>query len=93
MDGKLNLDDDIQRMLNTIFEKEELLDEMNENDDGDDLNKNQSDELITMTDERLDIESTVDLRPQVFIDNSTLPIITRKYNSDGDEEWNPEQLN
>ena len=42
-------------MLNTIFEEEELLDKMNENDDGDDLNKNQSDELI-MTDERLDIE-------------------------------------
>ena len=62
-------------MLNIIFEEEELLDEMNENDDGDDLNKNQSDELI-MTDERLDIKSTVDLEPWVFIDNSTLPIIT-----------------
>ena len=92
MDGKLNLDDNIQRMLNTIFKEEELLDEMNENDNGDDLNKNQSDELI-MTDERLDIESTVDLRPWVFIDNSTLLIITRKYDSNGDEEWDPEQLN
>jgi hypothetical protein len=93
MDGELNLNDDIQRMLNTIFEEEELLNEMNENDDGgDDLNENQSDESI-MTDERLDIESTVDLGPWVFIDNSTLPIITRKYDSDGDEEWDPEQLN
>lgn len=92
MDGELNLDDDIQRMLNTIFEEEELLNEMNENDDSDDLNENQSDELI-MTDERLDIESTVDLGPWVFIDNSTLPVITRKYDSDGDEEWDPEQLN
>ena len=65
---------------------------MNENDDGDDLNKNQYDELI-MTDKRLDIESTVDLGLWVFIDNSTLLIITRKYDSDGDEEWDPEQLN
>ncbi len=92
MDGELNLDDDIQRILNTIFEEEELLDEMNENDDGDDLNENQSDELI-MTDKRLDIESTVDLGPWVFINNSTLLIIIRKYDSDGDEKWDPEQLN
>ncbi len=71
MDGKLNLDDDIQRMLNTIFKEEELLDKMNENDNGNDLNENQSKELI-MTDERLDIESTVDLELWVFINNSDL---------------------
>ncbi len=92
MDGELNLDDDIQCMLNTIFEEEELLNKMNENDNSNDLNKNQSDELI-MTDKRLDIKSTVDLEPQVFIDNSTLLIITHKYDSNGDEEWDLKQLN
>ena len=45
-----------------------------------------------MTDEILDIESTVDLGPWVFIDNSTLSIITRKYDSDSDKEWDPEEI-
>jgi hypothetical protein len=80
-------------MLNTIFEEEELLEILNESED-DNLSEHQPDEanMTNMTDERLDIESTVDLGPWVFIDNSTLPIITRKYDSDGDEEWDPEQL-
>lgn len=88
-----DVDDDIQRMLNTIFEEEEFLEVLNENED-DNLSEHQPDEanITNMTDERLDIESTVDLGPWVFIDNSTLPIITRKYDSDGDEEWDPEQL-
>jgi hypothetical protein len=85
--------DDIQRMLNTIFEEEEFLEILNENED-DNLSEHQPDEanITNMTDERLDIESTVDLGPWVFIDNSTLPIIICKYDSDGDEEWDPEQL-
>ncbi|CAB5180156.1 unnamed protein product [Rhizophagus irregularis] len=88
-DSNSKLDDDIQLMLNTVFEEEEEI--MSENDD-DSFNEHQSDET-NMNDETLDIESTVDLGPWVFIDNSILPTITRRYDSDGEEEWDPEQLN
>ncbi|GET62172.1 ribonuclease H-like domain-containing protein [Rhizophagus irregularis DAOM 181602=DAOM 197198] len=88
-DSSSKLDDDIQLMLNTVFEEEEEI--MSENDD-DSFNEHQSDET-NMNDETLDIESTVDLEPWVFIDNSILPTITRRYDSDGEEEWDPEQLN
>ncbi|GET57491.1 ribonuclease H-like domain-containing protein [Rhizophagus irregularis DAOM 181602=DAOM 197198] len=88
-DSSSKLDDDIQLMLNTVFEEEEEI--MSENDD-DSFNEHQSDET-NMNDETLDIESTVDLGPWVFIDNSILPTITRRYDSDGEEEWDPEQLN
>ncbi|GET66712.1 ribonuclease H-like domain-containing protein [Rhizophagus irregularis DAOM 181602=DAOM 197198] len=89
-DSNSKLDDDIQLMLNTVFEEEEEI--MSENDDDDSFNEHQSDET-NMNDETLDIESTVDLGPWVFIDNSILPTITRRYDSDGEEEWDPEQLN
>ncbi|GET65821.1 ribonuclease H-like domain-containing protein [Rhizophagus irregularis DAOM 181602=DAOM 197198] len=88
-DSSSKLDDDIQLMLNTVFEEKEEI--MSENDD-DSFNEHQSDET-NMNDETLDIESTVDLGPWVFIDNSILPTITRRYDSDGEEEWDPEQLN
>ncbi|CAB5210933.1 unnamed protein product [Rhizophagus irregularis] len=88
-DSSSKLDDDIQLMLNTVFEEEEEI--MSENDD-DSFNEHQSDET-NMNDETLDIESTVDLGPWVFINNSILPTITRRYDSDGEEEWDPEQLN
>lgn len=83
------IDDDVQRMLNTIFEEEESL---IEDSDDDNLNENQVEGTNTI-EEMLDIDTTIDLGPWVFIDNSTLPTITRKYDSDGDEEWDPEQLN
>jgi hypothetical protein len=89
VDSSSKLDDDIQLMLNTVFEEEEEI--MNENDD-DSFNEHQSDET-NMNDETLDIESMVDIGPWVFIDNSILPTITRRYDSDGEEEWDPEQLN
>ncbi|CAB4398290.1 unnamed protein product [Rhizophagus irregularis] len=56
------------------------------------FNEHQSDET-NINDETLDIESIVDLGPWVFIDNSILPIITQRYDSDDKEEWDPKQLN
>ncbi|RGB27852.1 hypothetical protein C1646_768578, partial [Rhizophagus diaphanus] len=59
VDSSSKLDDDIQLMLNTVFEEEEEI--MNENDD-DSFNEHQSDET-NMNDKTLDIESMVDLGP------------------------------
>ncbi|CAB4399907.1 unnamed protein product [Rhizophagus irregularis] len=59
VDSNSKLDDDIQLMLNTVFEEEEEI--MNKNDD-DSFNEHQSDET-NMNDETLDIESIVDLGP------------------------------
>ena len=29
----------------------------------------------------------------VLIENSSLPIITKKYDSEDDEDWNPDEIN
>ena len=77
-------------MINTIFEEEEFL---NEEDDDDDLNELQQPQPEE-TDEVLNIEEIIDLGPWVLVDNSILPVITRKFDSsDDDENWDPENLN
>ena len=77
-------------MINTIFEEEEFL---NEEKDDDDLNEPQQPQPEE-TDEVLNIEEIIDLGPWVLVDNSILPVITRKFDSnDDDEDWDPENLN
>ncbi|RIA93365.1 hypothetical protein C1645_819439 [Glomus cerebriforme] len=49
-------------------------------------------EEISNADEKLSVENAIDLGPWVFIDNSTLLTITHKYNSKGNEDWNPDKL-
>ena len=81
-------------MLNDVFEEGDLLNE----DDNDDLIPNESEEQkegTTNVNETLDIENVIDLGPWIFIENSTLLTITRKYDSedDDDEDWNPDEIN
>jgi hypothetical protein len=83
-------ENDIKQMINTIFEEEEFL---NEEEDDDDLNEPQQPQPEE-TDEVLNIEEIIDLGPWVLVDNSILPVITRKFDSsDDDEDWDPENLN
>ena len=83
-------ENDIKQMINTIFEEEEFL---NEKEDDDDLNEPQQPQPEE-TDEVLNIEEIIDLGPWVLVDNSILPVITRKFDSsDDDEDWDPENLN
>ena len=83
-------ENDIKQMINTIFEEEKFL---NEEDNDDDLNEPQQPQPEE-TDEVLNIEEIIDLGPWVLVDNSILPVITRKFDSsDDDEDWDPENLN
>jgi hypothetical protein len=84
---------DVQQMLNNVFEEGDLF---NESDDDEELIPNEGNEVETSdVDEILNIENVVDLGPWVLIDNTTLPIVTRRrYNSDDedDEDWNPDEI-
>src|SRR5688500_13270187 len=83
--------DEVERRLDIVFEEGDILSE----DDDDEVNELESDELredTTNTDEALGIEKVIDLGPWIYIDNSELPTITRKYNSEGDDDWDPESL-
>ncbi|GBB98179.1 hypothetical protein RclHR1_31580001 [Rhizophagus clarus] len=90
-DTQFELHDDVQQMIKLVFEEEELLIE-SENDNLDNLSESQPDETNENIEE-LNIEDTIKLGPWVFIDNSTLPTLTRRYNSDDDnDEWDLEEL-
>lgn len=82
--------DDVQQMLNDVFEEGDLF---NEDDDNDELIQEQEEAIVNVN-EKLNIENIVDLGPWVVIDNSSLPIITRKYDSEDedDEDWNPDEI-
>ncbi|CAB5208187.1 unnamed protein product [Rhizophagus irregularis] len=84
---------DVQQMLNNVFEEGDLF---NESDDDEELIPNEGNEVETSdVDEILDIENVVDLGPWVLIDNTTFPIVTRRRcNSDDedDEDWNPDEI-
>jgi hypothetical protein len=81
------LEKDVQQMLDIIFEEGDLL---NEDDEGEIKGVALSDpgEEATNINETLEIEQVIDLDPWVFIDNSELPVITRRFDdSDDDEDW------
>lgn len=84
-------DYNIQQMLDIIYEEGDL---QNENDDDEELILNELEEESSLQniDERLDIENLISLGPWIYIDNTVLPTITNTYNSEDDEEWDPEEL-
>lgn len=84
-------ENDIQQIINSLFEEDNNL--SNEEEEDDDLPLLEDErETLPNKDEMLHIDEIIDLGPWVYIDNTTpLPIITRKNDSD-DEEWNPEEI-
>lgn len=83
--------DDIQQMLDFVYEESDLLDERDEQDSIFDEELEEESEDI---DEKLDIEKTISLGPWVYIDNTTLPNITRHnvYESEDEADWDPEEI-
>jgi hypothetical protein len=78
---------DVQQMLDIVFEEEDLL---NEDNEGEIKGVALSDpgEEATNINETLEIEQMIDLGPWVFIDNSELPVIIRRFDdSNDDEDW------
>lgn len=83
---------DVQQMLNNVFEEG---DSFNEDDDELIPNENEHhEEETTNVDETLNIENVIDLGPWILIEDSTLPTITRKYDSEDEDEddWNPDEI-
>jgi hypothetical protein len=79
-------------MLDIVFEEGDLL---NEDDEGEikGVALSDSGEEVTNINEMLGIEQVIDLGPWVFIDNSELPVITRRFDdSNDDEDWNPDTI-
>jgi hypothetical protein len=79
-------------MLDIVFEEGNLL---NEDNEGEIKGVALSDpgEEATNINETLGIEQVIDLDPWVFIDNSELPVITRRFDdSDDDEDWDPDTI-
>jgi hypothetical protein len=83
---------DVQQMLDIVFEEGDLL---NEDDKGEIKGVALSDpgEEATNINEMLGIEQMIDLGPWVFIDNSELPVITRRFDDSDDEvDWDPDTI-
>jgi len=82
---------DIEKMLDVVYEEEDLLNEVDEEDDNIDLSEPR-DETIN-TNVALEIEQVIDLGPWIFIDNSELLTITRRFDDSEDEEdWDPNTI-
>jgi len=81
--------DDIKQMLDNVFEEGDLF---NEDDDNDELIPDEHEEEPADINETLDVDNRIELGPWVLIENSSLPIITKKYDSEDDEDWNPDEM-
>jgi len=81
--------DDIKQMLDNVFEEGDLF---NEDDDNDELIPDEHEEETADINETLDVDNRIELGPWVLIENSSLPIITKKYDSEDDEDWNPDEM-
>ena len=83
--------DDIQQMLDFVFEESDLLDEKNEQNS---IFDEELEEELEDVDEKLDIEKSISLGPWVYIDNTTLPSVTRHsvYESEDEGDWDPEEI-
>jgi hypothetical protein len=90
--GSLVSEKDVQQMLDVVFKQGDLL---NEDDEGEieGVALSDSREEATNINKALGIEQVIDLGPWVFIDNSELPVIIRRFDdSDDDENWNPDTI-
>jgi hypothetical protein len=76
---------DVQQMLDIVFEEGDLLNEDNEGEIKG-VALSDSGEEATNINETLGIEQVIDLGPWVFIDNSELPVITRRFDDSNDDE-------
>lgn len=90
--GNTISNDDIQNMLNTLFDESDILNEEDEDDKEEEYEEppNVQKEDI---DETLNIDQVIDVGPWVFIESSEIPLrFNNKYDSEDDDDWNPEEI-
>lgn len=87
--------DEVQQMLNIVFEEGDLLNEIDDEEfilDEDELEEPLLPQQPPQV-EVLKIEQLIDLGPWVFIDNTVLPAINRQFNDESDcDDWDPEEM-
>ncbi|CAB4393267.1 unnamed protein product [Rhizophagus irregularis] len=82
--------DDVQKMIDTLFEEGDIL---NENEDEEEEYEEPPNIQKENIDEILNIEQVIDLGPWVFIESSEIPFMfNNKYDSENDDNWNPEEI-
>ncbi len=82
---------DIQQILNFVYEKSDLLNE--DDNDQDDRISNESEEELQDINKILDIEKSISLGSWIYINNITLPNINHNINKSEDEEdWDLEDI-
>jgi hAT family C-terminal dimerisation region len=86
--------DEVQKMLNIVFEEGDLL---NENDEEEFVFEEEEleDQLLPRQppqDEKLEIEQLINLGPWVLIDNTVLPNVNRQYNDSNCDDWDPDEM-
>src|ERR671922_1587880 len=78
-------EDDVEQMLNIVFEEGDILNE-DENEGTSEPESNE--EEAANTNSILEIEQVIDLGLWIFIDNTVLPTVTRRFNdSEDDDDW------
>jgi hypothetical protein len=82
--------DDVQKMIDTLFEEEDIL---NENEDEEEEYEEPPNIQKENIDEMLNIDQVIDLGPWVYIESSEIPLMfNNKYDSENDDDWNPEEI-
>lgn len=80
--------DDVQKMINTLFEEGDIYNEDEDEEEYEELNIEKE-----SVDEVLNIEQVIDLGPWVYIESSEIPFMfNNKYDSENDDDWNPEEI-
>ena len=80
--------DDVQKMINTLFEEGDIYNEDEDEEEYEELNIEKE-----SVDEVLNIEQVIDLGLWVYIESSEIPFMfNNKYDSENDDDWNPEEI-
>ncbi|UZO28335.1 uncharacterized protein OCT59_021863 [Rhizophagus irregularis] len=82
--------DDVQKMIDNLFEEGDIL---NENEDEEEEYEEPPNIQKESVDEMLNIKQVIDLGPWVYIESSEIPFMfNNKYDSENDDDWNPEEI-
>ncbi|RGB30278.1 hypothetical protein C1646_765565 [Rhizophagus diaphanus] len=80
--------DDVQKMINTLFEEGGIYNEDEDKEEYEEFNIEKE-----SVDEVLNIKQMIDLELWVYIESSEIPFMfNNKYDSENDDDWNPEEI-
>ncbi|CAB4411425.1 unnamed protein product [Rhizophagus irregularis] len=82
--------DDVQKIIDNLFEEGDIL---NENEDEEEEYEEPPNIQKESVNEMLNIEQVIDLGLWVYIESSEIPFMfNNKYDSENDNNWNPEEI-